>query len=598
MTGCRGALAGLDESIRGAVRFGDGSTVEIHGIGAVTLAGKNNEYRVLSEVYYIPSLKCNIISLGQLEENGHRVELAYGVLKVYDRKPAAYDKQAVLIRAERKNRLYVMNVKLSSPVCLLTKMDDEAWLWHARYGHLNFRALQELGAKGIVEGMPRIKRLEQVCNGCALGKHHRAPFPQVSAYRAATGLEVVHTDLCGQITPPTPGGKSYFLLIVDDHTRYMWVELLASKDQTLGCCMKIMRAAEVESRRRLKGTRTDRGGEFNSAAVVTFCSERGIKHSTTAPYTPQQNGVVERRNQIVVEMARCLLKTMNVPARFSGEAVLTAVYVLNRSSTKSLNEQTPYEAWFGKKPGVRHLRTFGCKAYAKRVGPGVNKLADRTTPGVFLGYERGTKGYRVYDPVNDRVIVSRDVLFDEKKPWNWGEKDDSRNTTAAPFNTFNIQYPDGTVHGPTMDQGSESVGADHSVGAPDQSAASVPPVGGEGSVNVPQTPPHTPISGSLGSLPRTAQIQFATPPTGASADSDGGPRRYRTISDLLDTTEEVHDVEYSGLCLVAAEEPRSVEEAMKEACWRQAMQVEMQSIEANRTWEVSDLPARCKAIGC
>ena len=141
MTGCSEALSSLDKSVRGAVRFGDGSTVEIHGIGAVTIAGKNNEHRVLTEVYYIPSLKCNIISLGQLEEGGHRVEIDHGVMEVFERDQGLHQQRRVLIRAERKNRLYVMKIKLSSPICLLSKMEEEAWLWYARYGHLNFRAL-------------------------------------------------------------------------------------------------------------------------------------------------------------------------------------------------------------------------------------------------------------------------------------------------------------------------------------------------------------------------------------------------------------------------------------------------------------------------
>ena len=126
MTGCREALASLDKSVRGAVRFGDGSTVEIHGISAVTIAGKNNEHRVLTEVYYIPSLKCNIISLGQLEEGGHRVEIDHGVMEVFERDQGLHQQRRVLIRAERKNRLYVMKIKLSSPICLLSKMEEEA----------------------------------------------------------------------------------------------------------------------------------------------------------------------------------------------------------------------------------------------------------------------------------------------------------------------------------------------------------------------------------------------------------------------------------------------------------------------------------------
>lgn len=226
MTGCRSSLTSLDESVRGAMRFGDGSTVEICRVGAVTMAGRNQEHRVLTEVYFIPSLKCNIVSLGQLEEAGCRVEIDKGVLVVLEREQPGVAR-GVVIRAERKNRLYLMKVNLTSPVCLLTKMEEEAWCWHARYGHLNFRALRDLGVKEMVEGLPLIKKVEQVCDGCALGKQHRAPFPQASAWRASDGLELVHMDLCGPITPTTPGGKSYFMLVVDDHIQPLYVAGIA-----------------------------------------------------------------------------------------------------------------------------------------------------------------------------------------------------------------------------------------------------------------------------------------------------------------------------------------------------------------------------------
>jgi hypothetical protein len=183
---------------------------EIHGIGAVALAGKNSDHRVLTEVYYIPSLKCNIVSLGQLEEAGCRVEIDHGILTVFERRRSDTDKLGILIRAERRNRLYTLKMKVTLPVCLLSKMDEEAWLWHARYGHLNFRSLCDLGAKEMVEGIPLIRRAEQVCDGCALGKQHRTPFPRASEYRANAGLELVHGDLCGQITPPHPGWKGLF----------------------------------------------------------------------------------------------------------------------------------------------------------------------------------------------------------------------------------------------------------------------------------------------------------------------------------------------------------------------------------------------------
>lgn len=104
--------------------------------------------------------------------------------------------------------------------------------------------------------------------------------------------------------------------------------------------------------------------------------------------------MVEKRNQTVAEMARRLMKAMKVPLVFWGEVVNTAVYLLNRSPTKTLDSETPFEAWYGRKPGVSHLRTFGCTASVKLVGPNMSKLSDRSRKMVIIGYESGTKGYR------------------------------------------------------------------------------------------------------------------------------------------------------------------------------------------------------------
>ena len=175
-----------------------------------------------------------------------------------------------------------------------------------------------------------------------------------------------------------------------------------------------------------------------------------------------------------------------------------------------------------------------------------------------------------------------------------GEKSIRQEDTEAPAPyTFEIQLPD-TVLGPTIDLDSE-LEAD-SVQDGGMASPPVTPIPSQqGSVGTPSTPLPSPSSGATGSItPGVQPIQWATPPSGATVDSEGVPLRYRIVFDLLESTDEVANV---GLCLVAAEEPASVEEAMTEECWRQAMQTEMKAIEDNRTWEVAELPAGQKAIG-
>ena len=155
------------------------------------------------------------------------------------------------------------------------------------------------------------------------------------------------------------------------------------------------------------------------ATFAAYYADEGIGRQLTAPYSPQQNGVVEHRNQTIISTARSLMKSKGVHARFWGEAVITTVYLLNRSLTKSVEGKTPFEVWHGYKPDVSYLRVFGCVAHVKNTKPHQAKLDDRSTPMVLFGYEPGSAAYRVYDPAKNRVHVTRNVVFDEGARWDW-----------------------------------------------------------------------------------------------------------------------------------------------------------------------------------
>ena len=258
-----------------------------------------------------------------------------------------------------------------------------------------------------------VEHVNKICDACLAGKQRRAPFSKQARLRAKNRLEQVHGDLCGPITPETSGGRKYFLLLVDDLTRFMWLALLSMKDEAAAAIIRLQAGAESESSCKLRTLRTDRGGEFTSGSFTAYCAELGMERHLTAPYSPQQNGVVERRNQTIVGMARSLLKAKKVPGEFWGEAVTTAVFILNRSPTKSVDGMTPFESWHGRKPNVSFMRTFGCVVHVRETRPGLKKLDDRSRPMIFVGYQPGTKGYRAYDPVTNRVTITRDAVFDE-----------------------------------------------------------------------------------------------------------------------------------------------------------------------------------------
>jgi transposase InsO family protein len=572
MTGSRSAFAELDTAVTGTVRFGDGSVVRIEGRVTVLFSCRFGEHRGIAGVYYIPRLTANIVSLGQLDRSGSKVLIHHGILHVWD--PRGH----LLVRVRRSDDcLYTIKLDIDRPVCLAARSTEPAWRWHARYGHLNFPALRKLAQQEMVRGLPLLQQVTQVCDGCLLRKQRRAAFPTQSKYRADEHLELVHGDLCGPIEPATPAGNRYFLLLVDDMSRYMWLTLIRSKDESANAIKHFQARAEVESGRKLRALRTDRGGEFTSIEFGEYCANLGVGRQLTAPYSPQQNGVVERRNQTIIATARSMMKAKGVPGRFWGEAMSTAVFLLNRSPTKSLDNQTPYEAWYGQWPAVHFLRTFGCVGHVKITKPGLKKLDDRSAPMVLLGYEQGSKAYRLYDPVSERVHVSRDVVFDEDAAWDWGPVTPDGAPQLEPFTVEQVV--------------TTTIGT-----AP--ASSPTPP-------SPPSPAPSAPTTPAPPSPPSPEAVEFVTPPTqdsilDADADDDVVPR-YRLVDNLLGNASPPGHaprvLEQLELHVVSANEPASLAEAEADPNWRGAMQDELNAIVDNDTWSLTDLPHGHRAIG-
>jgi hypothetical protein len=219
----------------------------------------------------------------------------------------------------------------------------------------------------------------------------------------------------------------------------------------------------------------------------------------------------------------------------------------------------------------------------KKVGPGIYKLSDRSTKMVFIGYESGTKGYRVYDPL---FHISQDVIFEQGQAWDW--KREAGNEPVSSM--FDVEFYS-AVRQRTVTEAATTEGEDAEFSG---DSVQNSPAQGEWSIDTSShggSTPHTPVG-------RPAHGEFLeTPQLEWSSNSEGVPTGYRNISNLYDTTEEIHDFEYSGVCFHAAEEPRSVEVALSEQCWREAMMTEMNSIQSNKTWVLLVLPAGHKAIG-
>ncbi|GJV69782.1 zinc finger, CCHC-type containing protein [Tanacetum coccineum] len=355
-----------------------------------------------------------------------------------------YDKsKRLLMKVERsKNRLYSIRLQIEAPICLLANVDNQAWLWHARLGRLNFDDINKMTRKGLVEGIPRINHAGQICDACLLGKHSRTPFPNQAKFRSKNPLDLVYGDLCSPISPATHSGKKLIFLLVDDCTRFMWAYFLTTKDQAFSTFKEFRQQIEMEMRMKLRMLRTNRGGEFTSNEFTKYCKENGIARQLTAPYSPQQNGVVERRNRTVLSTMRSMMKAMKLPLTFWAKAVRHTIYILNRVPTRALIDKTPYEALYNRKPNMENLRIFGCTAYAKITIPHLKKLDDRSIPLIYLGVEEGSKACRLYDPIAKKKHVSKDVRFMETKLWDWNKDEEDTSTQDTFWTSFVVDGVD------------------------------------------------------------------------------------------------------------------------------------------------------------
>ncbi|GJV05452.1 zinc finger, CCHC-type containing protein [Tanacetum coccineum] len=368
MTGVKSHFRDINESVTGRVRFGDGSYVQIKSRGSI--------------------IRSSVI--------GCKVIMDRNKLTLYDKS------KKLLMKVERsKNRLYSIRLQTDIPICLLANIDNRAWLWHARLGHLNFDDINKMTRKGIVEGIPRINHAGQICDACLLGKQSRTPFPNQAKFKSKNPLDLVYGDLCRPISPATHSGKKLIFLNGDEN------EIKDAKNRLYD-------------------------GEFHPNEFTNTVRRMELARQLTAPYSPQQNGVVERRNRTVLSTMRSMMKAMKLPLNFWAEAVRHAIYILNRVSTRALVDKTPYEALYNRKPNLENLRIFGCTAYAKITIPHLKKLDDRSIPMIYLGVEEGSKAYRLYDPIGKKKHVSRDVRFMEIKPWDW-DKDGKDTSTQDTF---------------------------------------------------------------------------------------------------------------------------------------------------------------------
>nr|ABA91128.1 retrotransposon protein, putative, unclassified [Oryza sativa Japonica Group] len=348
--------------------------------------------------------------------------LATGLVKVHFKKTGSkvFDSCGdSVLNISRYGRVFKADFENSvSPVitCLVAKFDKNVMFWHRRLRHVGFDHLTRLSGLDLVCGLPKLKKyLDLVCTPCRHAKMVASSHAPIVSVMTDVPGQLLHMDTVGPARVQSVGGKWYVLVIVDDFSRYFWVFFMATKDEAFQHFRGLFLRLDLEFPGSLKRIRSDNGGEFKNASFEQFCNERGLEHEFSSPRVPQQNGVVERKNRVLIEMARTMLNEYKTPRKFWAEVINTACYISNRVLLRSKLGKTSYELRFGHQPKVSHLRVFGCKCFVLKSG-NLDKFEARSTDGLFLGYPAHARGYRVLILGTNKIVETCEVSFDEASP--------------------------------------------------------------------------------------------------------------------------------------------------------------------------------------
>ncbi|KAJ9542391.1 hypothetical protein OSB04_028897 [Centaurea solstitialis] len=514
---------------RSNLRVGEGTPLIAEAVGSYSLSLPSGLVLELDNCYYIPNMIKNVLSFDLLVDQGFYYKYSYKMISVFK-------DNIFYFKATPVDGLYTVNLKdNNSEIYHISKrskdIEDQTYLWHCRLGHINKKRI-ELLLKGGFLGNFDYKPFDN-CESCLSGKMTKQPFNSENE-RAADLLEIIHTDVCGPFSHVARGGYRYFITFTDDFSRYGYVYLMRHKSETFEKFKEYQNEVQNLLDKRIKFLRSDRGGEYLSDEFDNHLMECGIVSQLTPPYTPQMNGVSERRNRTLLDMVRTMMCHSSLPVSFWGHALETAAHILNRAPTKSV-EKTPYELWKGKKPNISFLKIWGCEVYVKR--PTSEKLKPKSDKCFFVGYPKTTVGYYFYNPEENKVFVARNGKFLEEKFLSL------ENTRKD----VDLQIVDEENTTPVVE--------------PEIQHNNVEP----------QSEPIEEVQTQ--DLRRSSRVRQE-------------PDRYLGFLVSQDSGDLNEPTSY-GEAVSGSESEQ----------WQEAMKAEMQSMYDNQVWELTDLPQHCKAVG-
>jgi len=419
MTGSKNIITEMRPNVNHVtVSFGDNSKSQVLGLGKVVVAPDIS----LVDVLLVETLGYNLLSVRALGKMGFAVFFDYDIVVLLRSKTLK-----VAFVGYVENDLYVVDFSgktTTSAMCLFGKA-DEGWLWHRRLAHVNMRTLQSLHKGGHILGLKDNVSFakDRVCRACVEGKMHDSPHPSKTIVSSKRILELLHVDLFGPPSHTSLGGKKYCLVIVDDYSRYTWVYFFKLKSETQETFIDFTKEVQRQHNLPILAIRSDNGTEFKNYTLNGFLSDEGIKHQYSAAYTPQQNGVAERKNRTLMDMARSMLAEHKSPYNFWAEAISTACHSSNRLYLRKILNKTPYEILTGNKPNISYFKVFGCKCFYLIKGVRLSKFDSKALEGIFVGYGLESHTYRIFDKATGRVIESSSVVFEENNGSHVGQVD-------------------------------------------------------------------------------------------------------------------------------------------------------------------------------
>ncbi|GJY11065.1 retrovirus-related pol polyprotein from transposon TNT 1-94 [Tanacetum coccineum] len=281
------------------------------------------------------------------------------------------------------------------------------WLWHKRLAHLNFKTINKLAKQNLVIGLPSlVYSKDKSCSSCEKGKHHRASFKTKQTSSIKKCLHLLHMDLFGPVTPRSINHEKYNLVIVDEYSRYTWVYFLKKKSQAPETIMSFIKRVENQNDIKVKQLRTNNGIEFRNSILINFCEEKGISQNFSSLYTPEQNGVAERKNKTLIEVARIMLSGSVFSKQYWSEVVATTCYTQN-------SLKTPYEIFRQRIPNINFLHVFGCPVYIHNHIDHLGKFDKKADDGYLLGYSLVSKALKVFNTRRHQTKETYHIIFDE-----------------------------------------------------------------------------------------------------------------------------------------------------------------------------------------